>query len=85
VPNSCPASYSPFEGNCYKVDSTTRSWQEAENECVRENGHLADAADRAEQGFIALLTREANADLWIGLSDHQVDVIPCSLMLLQTA
>jgi len=70
--NTCPAGYSEWEGNCYKVDSTTRSWQEAENECAREAGsHLTNIIDRAEQAYVTLLMKENQVDLWIGLTDKE--------------
>jgi len=68
--NTCPSGYSQWSGNCYKVDSTSRSWQAAEDECARnDGGHLANVIDRAEQGYLTTLMREAQVDLWIGLSD----------------
>ena len=70
--NPCPTGYSVWESNCYKVDTATRSYNDAENECVRDGGHLVDVLDRAEQGFITTMLRDANTDLWIGLSDRDV-------------
>ena len=51
----CPAGWSFFESNCYKVFTKTLSGQDAENFCLGEGGHLTSIHSREENDFVALL------------------------------
>ena len=51
----CPAGWSFFESNCYKVFTKTLSGEDAENYCQVEGGHLASIHSEGENDFVALL------------------------------
>ena len=60
-----------LDSNCYKVFRSKLSWQDAENYCVREGGHLASIHSKEENDFVAKLASPVvgRAEPWIGGND----------------
>lgn len=65
---TCPAGsvQSPISGLCYVYVKETRSWYDAENDCIQREGHLASSTN----GFVNSILRNMDggcADgLWLG-------------------
>uniref|UniRef100_A0A914WLA3 C-type lectin domain-containing protein n=1 Tax=Plectus sambesii TaxID=2011161 RepID=A0A914WLA3_9BILA len=70
----CPAGYSVVvqgNNNCYKLVSSAKAWQDAENQCVSEGGHLASVHNAFENAALSTFASAANsnANTWIGLNN----------------
>ncbi|XP_066502466.1 lymphocyte antigen 75, partial [Hoplias malabaricus] len=65
--NHCPSGYVSWYNNCYKLVSEPRKWEEAEAECVKEEGHLASVDMSYDQAFISGVIQQSKTDAWIGL------------------
>jgi len=60
----CPSGdWSVFGSACYRLFDTKKSWDEAENQCIGEDGHLASVHSQQEHDFIVSLSSEP---LWLG-------------------
>nr|XP_034958129.1 dromaiocalcin-1-like [Zootoca vivipara] len=69
----CPKNWLSFQGKCYGYFHREVSWQNAENECQRQGGHLASILDRKEHNAVARFLQQAqrwddDEDVWFGLS-----------------
>lgn len=66
----CGPAYKPVAGltSRYRLETSTRRWQEAESDCESDGGHLVVVDDAVEQAWI-----DDKAFGWIGLSDHVVE------------
>ena len=60
-----------LDSSCYRVFKSKLSWQDAENYCVREGGHLASIHSKEENDFVAKLASPVvgRAEPWIGGND----------------
>ena len=72
--SDCPENWTPFNGACYRVYTTPKSWEDAEDSCQRhENSHLVSIHSLEEQNFVKDLYRSSPHGLrkgywiWIGL------------------
>jgi len=70
----CPPGYSVLvqgNNNCYKLVSSAKSWQAAENQCMSEGGHLASIHNAFENNALSTFAAagNANANTWIGLNN----------------
>ncbi|XP_063002294.1 brevican core protein [Elgaria multicarinata webbii] len=66
----CRPSWDSFQGFCYKHFSTRRSWEDAETQCRKHGGHLANIMTPEEQSFINNQYKEYQ---WIGLNDRTIE------------
>ncbi|XP_006113957.2 brevican core protein [Pelodiscus sinensis] len=66
----CSSGWDNFQGSCYKHFSTRRSWEDAETQCRRYGGHLANIMTPEEQDFINTQYKEYQ---WIGLNDRTIE------------
>merc|ERR550539_808825 len=48
----CQAGWSAFNGKCYKSFSKKKTWDEAENQCVKEEANLVSLHSEEEQQFV---------------------------------
>ena len=48
-----------------------RSWQDAEDACTYDGGHLATITSASENQFVAALLGGSGADAWIGCNDAE--------------
>ncbi|XP_062340567.1 macrophage mannose receptor 1 [Osmerus eperlanus] len=63
----CDAGYLLFGDHCYHFESErAMNWQDAENYCSNQNGHLASFQDQEELSF---LTAHMPGSAWVGLND----------------
>ncbi|XP_071824822.1 macrophage mannose receptor 1-like isoform X2 [Apostichopus japonicus] len=69
----CPeGSWSKYAGYCYSTFSVASTWQEGENSCLNNNGHLYWSHSQAEEEFListVLTPEQEDEQFWIGLSD----------------
>jgi len=70
----CPAGWSKFGTNCYLFSSATPTWSAAENECIRQGGHLASIHSKAEQDFVGSNFAFNAYGAWLGASNKGVQV-----------
>jgi len=63
----CIDGWSAFGSNCYKYFEASLTWQNAENQCKLEGGHLASIHSKEENDFIKSITTPKW--FWIGLTD----------------
>ena len=68
----CPENWTPFNGACYRVYTTPKSWEDADDSCQRhENSHLVSIHSLEEHNFLRDLYRSSPHSLikgyWIGL------------------
>ncbi|KAK0412067.1 hypothetical protein QR680_006016 [Steinernema hermaphroditum] len=65
---SCEGQTQPcFNGNLYIVNRHELTWEDAEQFCYNQNGHLSSIHSKEEADFVATQMKEANVfDLWIG-------------------
>ncbi|CAM5174792.1 unnamed protein product [Eretmochelys imbricata] len=66
----CSPGWDSFQGSCYKHFATRRSWEDAETQCRRYGGHLANIMTPEEQNFINNQYKEYQ---WIGLNDRTIE------------
>ncbi|XP_028566137.2 brevican core protein isoform X2 [Podarcis muralis] len=66
----CRPGWDSFQGFCYKHFSTRRSWEDAETQCRKLGGHLANIMTPEEQNFINNRYKEYQ---WIGLNDRTIE------------
>ncbi|XP_045179679.2 macrophage mannose receptor 1-like isoform X2 [Mercenaria mercenaria] len=73
----CPERWTFFRNDCYKYNSEVKKpWEEAEDACVADAGHLVDINSRDENTFLTyLMTRDIlyPSDTWIGLNDREIN------------
>ncbi|XP_067381614.1 type-2 ice-structuring protein-like [Channa argus] len=72
----CPTNWTPYNDRCYYCNSTRTSWDDAENCCQSQNGHLALMASVDEYDFIQQLVMTAtklSQPVWLrGSTSSQV-------------
>ncbi|XP_053226063.1 brevican core protein isoform X5 [Podarcis raffonei] len=66
----CRPGWDSFQGFCYKHFSPRRSWEDAETQCRKLGGHLANIMAPEEQNFINNRYKEYQ---WIGLNDRTIE------------
>jgi len=67
----CPDGWKKFNQNCYKNGEKTLNWQDAENHCKQEGGHLASVNSKEENDFIRTIS---SGVFWLGLTDFKEGV-----------
>nr|XP_015217385.1 PREDICTED: macrophage mannose receptor 1-like [Lepisosteus oculatus] len=66
--NPCPAGYTKWRNNCYKLVAEPKSWGMAQAACEAEQGNLASIDQSYDQAFVAGAVLRGRGDAWIGLS-----------------
>merc|ERR1712038_1762123 len=59
----CSSGWSAFNGNCYKHFTEKKTWEDAEDECVKEKAHLVSIHSAEEHQFVA---GQGGGLLWLG-------------------
>jgi len=67
----CPDGWKKFYQNCYNFVEKTLNWQDAENHCKQEGGHLASVNSKEENDFIRTIS---SGWFWLGLTDFKEGV-----------
>jgi hypothetical protein len=70
----CLGGAKPFEGSCYLLVGTSRTWADAEQDCKNKGGHLASVHSEEENTFIFNLPTSP-IKLWIGGTDAAAEVV----------
>ena len=61
-----------FNGACYKWMDVPKTWDEAEQDCVKQHSHLVSITNDMEQAYVFANAQQTQS--WIGLSNKQVDL-----------
>ncbi|TRY94782.1 hypothetical protein DNTS_035656 [Danionella cerebrum] len=70
----CAEDWKFFNGSCYFISGSRRSWDDSEEYCQNNGGHLAIILTPEEQTFIwDLLPRGHWNAYWFGISDEKVE------------
>ncbi|KAM9323120.1 macrophage mannose receptor 1-like [Pholidichthys leucotaenia] len=68
----CSSPWIPYNGHCFYLNRTQKSWSEAQSACRKEGGDLASIHNVEEQSFVVSQLGYASRDeLWIGLNDKK--------------
>ncbi|XP_044273064.1 asialoglycoprotein receptor 1-like [Varanus komodoensis] len=63
----CPKGWLAFKESCYWISSVTASWNNAQRDCERKQGHLVTINSPEEKVFVN--QRKKPRHTWIGLTD----------------
>ncbi|XP_023669505.2 uncharacterized protein [Paramormyrops kingsleyae] len=66
VCDPCPQGWEKHNGQCYYFSTSVTTWNESQNNCIKEAAHLVTVNSEEEQDFI---TKEGSSSYWIGLTD----------------
>ncbi|XP_034038866.1 macrophage mannose receptor 1-like [Thalassophryne amazonica] len=70
----CPSPWIPYNGHCFHLHRTKKSWSEAQRECRKEGGDLVSIRNVEDQSFvISQLGYGPTDELWIGLNDIKTE------------
>ncbi|XP_073347649.1 macrophage mannose receptor 1-like [Pagrus major] len=70
----CSTPWIPYNGHCFRLDRTQKTWSDAQRECRNRGGDLVSIHNVEEQGFvISQLGYESTDELWIGLNDRKTE------------
>uniref|UniRef100_A0A3B4UK92 Mannose receptor, C type 1b n=1 Tax=Seriola dumerili TaxID=41447 RepID=A0A3B4UK92_SERDU len=70
----CSSPWIPYNGHCFHLNRTQKTWSEAQTECVHEGGDLVSIRNVEEQSFVISQLGYASTDeLWIGLNDRKTE------------
>ncbi len=76
APDVCPPGYTPYWYGCYKLENAAKAvktWQDAEDACVSEGGHLASIQAESENSAFSIIMKTSNiSDMWIGMRLREV-------------
>jgi len=67
---NCQAGWSAFNGKCYKSFSEKKTWDEAEDECVKEEANLVSLHSEEEHQFVVGLNGGSGIHWLGGRRDH---------------
>ncbi|XP_035994263.1 macrophage mannose receptor 1 isoform X3 [Fundulus heteroclitus] len=68
----CSPSWIPYNGHCFSLFRTAKTWSDAQLACSQAGGNLASIRNTEDQSFvISQLGYAATDELWIGLNDRQ--------------
>uniref|UniRef100_A0A3P9J6E8 C-type lectin domain-containing protein n=1 Tax=Oryzias latipes TaxID=8090 RepID=A0A3P9J6E8_ORYLA len=66
----CDTGYLLYGNYCYHLESEdVKSWQDAEDHCSRQQGHLASIHSQEELSFLTGEKRSRPTSAWVGLND----------------
>uniref|UniRef100_A0A3B4XG53 Mannose receptor, C type 1b n=1 Tax=Seriola lalandi dorsalis TaxID=1841481 RepID=A0A3B4XG53_SERLL len=70
----CSSPWISYNGHCFHLNRTQKTWSEAQRECVLEGGDLVSIRNVEEQSFVISQLGYASTDeLWIGLNDRKTE------------
>ena len=70
ITGSCPSNWKPYNGFCYRVYTTIKSFNDAQTYCHGQGGSLVKIGSNQENDFVLALVRKTDSSLdeyWIGL------------------
>jgi len=65
-PGGCPVGWDAMGSSCYKLFASSKTWQDAEDHCQKEGGHLTSIHSPEEQNLVVSLH---SGSFWAGGSD----------------
>ncbi|XP_063447474.1 perlucin-like protein isoform X2 [Mytilus trossulus] len=64
----CSQGWEEYEDHCYQFNTKKKNWNEAEIECLKQQGYLLKIEDANEfRWIVALIKAYSLDDIWIGL------------------
>ncbi|KAF7668435.1 hypothetical protein LDENG_00014620 [Lucifuga dentata] len=70
----CSNPWIPYNGHCFHLHRTQKTWSDAQLECRKEGGDLVSIRNVEDQSFVtSQLGYASNDELWIGLNDKQME------------
>ncbi|CAL8279713.1 unnamed protein product [Lota lota] len=70
----CPSPWIPYNGHCFHLNRTKKSWPAAQTECAKDGGSLASISNIEDKSFvISQLGYVGTDELWIGLNDRKTE------------
>ncbi|XP_067462381.1 macrophage mannose receptor 1-like [Thunnus thynnus] len=70
----CSSPWIPYNGYCFQLQRTKKTWSDAQRECVNEGGNLVSIRNLEDQSFVISQLGYAPTDeLWIGLNDRKTE------------
>uniref|UniRef100_A0A7N6ADX3 Mannose receptor, C type 1b n=1 Tax=Anabas testudineus TaxID=64144 RepID=A0A7N6ADX3_ANATE len=70
----CSRPWIPYNGHCFHINRTQKTWSEAQRQCRSEGGDLVSIRNVEDQSFIISQLGYASTDeLWIGLNDKKTE------------
>ncbi|XP_055958871.1 uncharacterized protein LOC126830395 [Patella vulgata] len=71
----CKAGWKSYNDKCYLVIEDIETWADARAACLSVGAELVSISDSHEQDFVASLTADVRADMWIGFNDLQHELM----------
>ncbi|XP_008284987.1 macrophage mannose receptor 1-like [Stegastes partitus] len=70
----CSAPWIPYNGHCFHLNRTQKTWSDAKLACRKEGGDLVSIRNVEDQSFVISQLGYASTDeLWIGLNDKRTE------------
>uniref|UniRef100_A0AAQ5Y063 Mannose receptor, C type 1b n=1 Tax=Amphiprion ocellaris TaxID=80972 RepID=A0AAQ5Y063_AMPOC len=70
----CSAPWIPYNGHCFHLNRTQKTWSDAQKQCRDERGDLVSIRNVEDQSFVISQLGYASTDeLWIGLNDRKTE------------
>ncbi|XP_053186721.1 macrophage mannose receptor 1-like [Scomber japonicus] len=70
----CSNPWIPYNGHCFYLQQTQKTWSDAQTECRKEGGNLVSIGNVEDQSFlISQLGYAPTDELWIGLNDRKTE------------
>uniref|UniRef100_A0A3B4X378 Mannose receptor, C type 1b n=1 Tax=Seriola lalandi dorsalis TaxID=1841481 RepID=A0A3B4X378_SERLL len=70
----CSSPWIPYNGHCFHLNRTQKTWSDAQKACRKEGGDLVSIHNVEDQSFVISQLGYASTDeLWIGLNDRKTE------------
>ncbi|KAM9349891.1 macrophage mannose receptor 1-like [Symphorus nematophorus] len=70
----CSSPWIPYNGHCFYLNRTQKTWTDAQRECRKEGGDLVSIHNVEDHSFVISQLGYASTDeLWIGLNDRRTE------------
>ncbi|XP_034742576.1 macrophage mannose receptor 1-like [Etheostoma cragini] len=70
----CSSPWIPYNGHCFHLHRTQKTWSDAQKACRKEGGDLVSIRNVEDQSFVISQLGYASTDeLWIGLNDKKTE------------
>ncbi|XP_041804638.1 macrophage mannose receptor 1-like [Chelmon rostratus] len=70
----CSRPWIPYNGHCFYLNRTQKTWPDAQRECRKKGGDLVSIRNVEDQSFVISQLGYASTDeLWIGLNDRKTE------------